>query len=172
MKQGNNLFSHLLSILALPFMATVVIPSLIHSFIKTNWISFFHVLNESLIDFIGGLLFGIGAVLFGATVFLFAKVGKGTLAPWAPPEKFVVVGPYKHVRNPMLCGVNLMLMGIALFLKNENIILWQVLFLVINTIYFIKSEEPDLVKRFGADYELYKKNVGRWIPRLRGWEME
>ncbi len=171
MKQSNNLWSHLLSVLALPFMATVAVPWAIHTFINIKVVSFFNHINETLSDFLSGFVMSIGFLLFLWTVLLFAKVGKGTLAPWAPPVKFVIVGPYKYVRNPMLCGVNLMLIGVALLLKNENILLWMILFLAINTLYFVKSEEPNLEKRFGADYKLYKKNVGRWIPRLRGWKM-
>jgi protein-S-isoprenylcysteine O-methyltransferase Ste14 len=31
-------------------------------------------------------------------------------------------------------------------------------------------EEPTLRKMFGADYEKYCRNVGRWVPRLRAWK--
>jgi protein-S-isoprenylcysteine O-methyltransferase Ste14 len=30
-------------------------------------------------------------------------------------------------------------------------------------------EEKSLKKRFGDNYRLYKKNVPRWIPRVRPW---
>ena len=60
--------------------------------------------------------FWIGAVLAAAgfamavwTVRLFATAGQGTPAPWAPPRKLVILGPYRHVRNPMLSSVNVML---------------------------------------------------------------
>ena len=33
----------------------------------------------------------------------------------------------------------------------------------------ITSEEPGLEKRFGAEYVEYKRNVPRWIPRLKPW---
>ena len=170
MKRSNSLSSHLLSILALPFMVTAIAPWLIHTFIKTKWFSFFHFIDNILSNFISGFVMSIGFLLFLWTMVLFAKVGKGTLAPWAPPEKFVVVGPYKYVRNPMICAVNLFLIGIAFLLKNENIIIWQIIFMIINTIYFIKKEEPDLENRFGVDYVLYKKHVGRWLPRIKGWK--
>jgi hypothetical protein len=31
-------------------------------------------------------------------------------------------------------------------------------------------EEPHLHKRFGADYDEYRRNVPRWIPRITAWE--
>ena len=46
---------------------------------------------------------------------LFATIGHGTLAPWNPPEKLVVRGVYRHVRNPMITGVFCILLGEAVF---------------------------------------------------------
>jgi protein-S-isoprenylcysteine O-methyltransferase Ste14 len=43
---------------------------------------------------------------------------------------------------------------------------WAVVFITINHIYFIFSEEPGLEKRFGEPYRLYKSSVPRWLPRL------
>ena len=50
-----------------------------------------------------------GILLAGWTTRLFVDRGDGTPAPWDPPTKLVVVGPYRHVRNPMIAGVLLML---------------------------------------------------------------
>ena len=36
------------------------------------------------------VLLSIGLVLFVATVTLFGRIGKGTLAPWNPPQHLVV----------------------------------------------------------------------------------
>jgi protein-S-isoprenylcysteine O-methyltransferase Ste14 len=47
---------------------------------------------------------------------------------------------------------------------------WAILVFIINTVYFIFSEEPGLQKRFGEEYVEYKKNVPRWIPRLKPWK--
>ncbi|MDR0392209.1 MAG: hypothetical protein LBH59_09910, partial [Planctomycetaceae bacterium] len=49
---------------------------------------------------IGVVLFIFGLIFAGWTMRLFATRGKGTAAPWNPPKKLVVSGPYKHVRNP------------------------------------------------------------------------
>jgi len=45
----------------------------------------------------------------------FYAVGKGTLAPWAPPERLVVVGLYRIVRNPMYMSVVVLVAGTALW---------------------------------------------------------
>ena len=121
--------------------------------------------------------FWIGAVLGAAglamavwTVRLFASVGEGTPAPWAPPAKLVVRGPYRHVRNPMLSAVNVVLAAESLLFGSWYILGWMLVFFALNMTYFIRSEEPALERRFGESYRLYKANVPRWIPRWRGWD--
>ena len=106
------------------------------------------------------------------TVRLFAGVGEGTPAPWAPPAKLVVRGPYRHVRNPMISSVLVMLAAESLLLGSWHIAGWTVVFFVLNAIYFAKVEEPVLERRFGESYRLYKANVPRWVPRWRGWDIE
>ena len=101
---------------------------------------------------------------------MFVTAGEGTPAPWAPPAKLVVRGPYRHVRNPMLSAVNVMLAAEALLLGSWYIAGWMAVFVVLNTVYFIRREEPALERRFGESYRLYKANVPRWIPRWRPWD--
>ena len=66
----------------------------------------------------------------------------------------------------MLMGVNLVLVAEALLLQSIPILLWMITFVILNTIYFALSEEPQLEKRFGEAYRDYKRHVPRWIPRL------
>ena len=101
---------------------------------------------------------------------LFMNVGRGTLAPWAPPKKLVVIGRYCYVRNPMISGVLIALLGESVVFGSIAIFSWFILFFVINHVYFIHSEEPGLVKRFGSEYLSYRNNVPRWIPRLSPWK--
>jgi protein-S-isoprenylcysteine O-methyltransferase Ste14 len=70
----------------------------------------------------------------------------------------------------MILSVIIMVIGEAMLFESFWIALLAILFFVINTIYFIFSEEPGLEKRFGAEYSEYKKNVPRWVPRLRPWK--
>src|SRR5438132_93883 len=65
---------------------------------------------------VGALLLLAGLTLVVATVRLFATEGKGTLAPWDPPRRMVVRGPYRYVRNPMISGVLTILLGEAALL--------------------------------------------------------
>jgi protein-S-isoprenylcysteine O-methyltransferase Ste14 len=117
----------------------------------------------------GSILVLLGLTLLVWTVTLFVRIGRGTLAPWNPTRKLVLAGPYAHSRNPMISGVACTLAGEALALGSLRIATWAALFIAVNHVYFIVFEEPGLVKRFGSEYEEYKRNVPRWILRRQPW---
>ncbi len=117
----------------------------------------------------GALLAAAGLAMLAWTVALFIRVGRGTLAPWDPTHKLVVRGPYAHVRNPMITGVLAILIGEATAFGARPLWTWAAVFVTINHVYFLLSEEPGLADRFGADYDEYKRHVPRWIPRLSAW---
>ena len=110
---------------------------------------------------------GIGLFFCIWTATLFVKFGKGTPAPWDPPKKLVIRGPYCYVRNPMIISVLFMLLAEALLFHSWPIAAWLMVFFIGNSIYFPLVEEKSLEKRFGDDYREYKAHVRRWIPRLR-----
>jgi len=116
------------------------------------------------------LLLGAGLGLAVWTCRLFVRVGKGTPAPWDPPEQLVIEGPYRFVRNPMISSVLMMLAGETLLLGSWPIAMWLVVFFVGNAIYFPLAEEKELRRRFGAAYDRYAEHVPRWIPRLSPWQ--
>lgn len=119
---------------------------------------------------IGAALAALGVALVAWTATLFARVGRGTIAPWDPTSRLVVLGPYRHVRNPMISGVLAMLLGEAALAGSVPILLWFAGVLAVNAAYLPLVEEPGLRRRFGADYDAYKANVPRWLPRLSLWE--
>ena len=127
---------------------------------------------EQLLFWLALLPAGMGIGLAVWTVRLFAKIGNGTPAPWEPPQKLVIRGPYRHVRNPMITGVLLLLLAEALLFQSWPIAVWMGIFFIGNAIYFPLVEEKGLEKRFGDDYRKYKTHVPRWIPRLRPWYPE
>ena len=154
----------------LPIAVTILMPLLI-LFLTSwmpGWLLLFPLnylaLALSIVSLFGGLY------LLGSTIMLFARIGQGTLAPWIPTQKLVVHGIYRHVRNPMITGVLLILLGESLLFGSIWIYLWFLFFLIGNHYYFIKSEEPGLVRRFGEEYVRYAQNVPRWIPRRTPWD--
>jgi protein-S-isoprenylcysteine O-methyltransferase Ste14 len=117
----------------------------------------------------GAALTCVGLLLMYRTISLFAREGDGTLAPWDPPRRLVVRGPYRYVRNPMITGVITILIGEAVLFGSPWVLAWAAAFLAINAIWFPRVEEPGLVKRFGSDYEEYRRQVPRWVPRRTPW---
>ena len=165
-------FAHLRAIVLLPFFVTVVIP-IILTYLTNDFylIPFKHL--KGFIFYSLGLFFSfIGILLFIQSIILFHKIGKGTLAPWDPTKNLIVKGLYRYHRNPMITGVLCILIAEAIWLKSFYIFCWALLFFLVNHFYFILSEEPGLVKRFGEEYVEYKNNVPRWIPRLKPWRPE
>lgn len=160
--ENPSLLRHLRDVLLLPFTVSVVIPYFIYNAERQL------VQEHNLLMKVCGLIVALSGIsMLVYTISLFGRFGKGTLAPWSPTQKLVVAGPYRYCRNPMITGVLAILLGEAGFLNSADIFRWAGLFFIINTIYFILKEEPDLEKRFGEEYRIYKQNVPRWIPRFR-----
>ncbi len=166
-----TILRHLLAILLLPFVMVVVVPHWLlrgWAMSDTRWAQ--GTTSALAGDLAGAVVFLLGFGLFAWCISLFGRVGKGTLAPWDPTQRLVAVGPYQHVRNPMISSVVTMVFGEALFHGSRVLAIWAATFLAFNHIYFLLSEEPGLERRFGADYRLHKSAVPRWIPRLTPWK--
>jgi protein-S-isoprenylcysteine O-methyltransferase Ste14 len=118
---------------------------------------------------LGLALIASGFALWLWTVRLFARVGRGTLAPWDPTERLVVEGPYRHVRNPMITAVTIVLAGEAALFGSSSLLIWLAAFVAINHVYFRVFEEPGLEARFGEEYRTYRRQVPRWLPRRTPW---
>jgi protein-S-isoprenylcysteine O-methyltransferase Ste14 len=162
------LLRHLVSVLILPITATVLIPRWIarRYEVLLGWPSS---RGEWAAAAAGSALLLVGLLLFAASLRMFFTFGRGTLAPWDPPRRLVVRGPYRYVRNPMISGVVLILFATALCLRSQPHAIWALLFLAINVVYFPLIEEPMLEEKFGNEYRTYKRNVRRFIPRVTPW---
>jgi len=161
---------HLLSILLLPFLVVVIVPYwLLSTFTASDTLWIDGSLSGWLLRWAGAVLLVGGLGLFSWCVSLFARVGRGTLAPWDPTRNLVAVGPYRYVRNPMISSVALMLLGQALLWHSTAIGIWTGAFILINHLYFVFLEEPGLESRFGESYRRYKARIPRWLPRIRFW---
>jgi protein-S-isoprenylcysteine O-methyltransferase Ste14 len=115
----------------------------------------------------------IGAALIGLPVptmldFLwrFVRDGRGTPAPFAPPQRLVVTGPLRHVRNPAYLCADAMLVGQGLLLGSTAVLAYAAVTALAFHLLVVLYEEPALHATFGADYDAYCAAVPRWIPRL------
>ena len=101
----------------------------------------------------------------------FGWTGLGTPAPIAPPQRLVVVGLYRYVRNPMYVGFIAGWTGLWMVFGHANA---SAIFIlgaaVVGVALFVRLyEEPTLRKMFGREYDEYCRNVPRWLPRRRAW---
>jgi protein-S-isoprenylcysteine O-methyltransferase Ste14 len=101
----------------------------------------------------------------------FGRTGHGTPAPMAPPQRLVVVGFYRYVRNPMYLGSLVGWAGLwVAFGRVTTVAITVASVIVLGVVLFVVLyEEPTLRKMFGAEYEEYCTNVRRWVPRMRPW---
>lgn len=101
----------------------------------------------------------------------FGKTGRGTPAPFAPPQRLVVAGFYRYVRNPMYLGFFVGWAGLWIMFGRANATTLATAGVVVLGvhIFVMAYEEPTLTRTFGNQYEEYCRNVPRWIPRLRPW---
>ena len=117
----------------------------------------------------GGVLVIVGLYICWVTVSLFTDHGKGTPAPWAPPKILVIIGIYRYVRNPMMMGVWCVLIGEANLFMSIGVLIWFLMFFIGSILLVPLWEETDLERRFGKSYQEYKREVPRWIPRIKAW---
>jgi len=117
----------------------------------------------------GAFLVCCGAVILLWCVRDFYVAGRGTLAPWDPPRRLVVVGLYRFTRNPMYVGVLTVVLGWSVLAGSWPLAAyWCVLALGfhLRTIWY---EERRLAEQFGADWQRYRAAVPRWRPRPTPW---
>jgi protein-S-isoprenylcysteine O-methyltransferase Ste14 len=116
----------------------------------------------------GWMVVAVGAAIALPCIWEFAWRGLGTPAPFDPPRRLVVSGPYRWVRNPMYVGMGIALIGEATVYPHVTrailvtvVVLWAAV-----TAFIMGYEEPVLQRSFGTDYDAYCRSVRRWIPRL------
>jgi protein-S-isoprenylcysteine O-methyltransferase Ste14 len=119
---------------------------------------------------LGVVLLAAGLIVLVQAFVRFVVEGLGTPAPVAAPERLVVGGVYRYVRNPMYVAVVAAIVGQALLLGQLGLLLYGAAVWLVTAAFVRFYEEPTLTRRFGADYEAYRRAVPAWWPRLRPWK--
>ena len=116
---------------------------------------------------VAGMVIGTaGAAVALWCIFTFAFIGRGTPAPFDPPRRLVIRGPYGFVRNPMYIGDGLALFGAALYYQSWPLLGYAGLFMLITHFFVVLYEEPTLQRTFQQEYEEYCRRVRRWWPTV------
>ncbi len=126
-------------------------------------------LSESSWDLTLRLFLGLSLAILGGGIAMlgvkkFQKY-KTSVNPLAPNQTHTIVrdGIYAYTRNPMYVGFAVLLSALALLLGKLILLLWVVFFIIYITRFQIKPEEEFLSKKFGKQFEDYKKSVRRWL---------
>lgn len=117
----------------------------------------------------GYVVICLGFILLLWCVRDFYVSGKGTLAPWCPPQNLVVVGLYRYLRNPMYLSVLSILVGWCIVSGSLILIVYTISIAIMFHLRVLRHEEPWLAEEFGEDWQSYSEAVGRWLPRFRPW---
>lgn len=125
--------------------------------------------DSPLLRAVGTILLLLGGLALLECFFRFAWIGLGTPAPLAPPQRLIVSGLYRHVRNPMYVSVIALVLGQALLLGQAWLLVYGVVGWALFHGFVLAYEEPVLSRSFPEDYARYKAAVPRWIPRLSPW---
>lgn len=104
---------------------------------------------------------GIGLLLW--CVRDFSVAGRGTLAPWAPPEHLVVIGLYRLSRNPMYIAVLTILCGWAATFGSRTLFIYVAFIAVAFHLRVVFGEETWLARPHGAQWTAYRAHVPRWV---------
>ena len=138
------------------------------------WISHWRIQTAFLgiqpLRFVGGILIALGTAGILDSFLRFAVQGLGTPAPVFPTRHLVVTGLYHYVRNPIYVAVVSTILGQALIFGNVRLLEYGGLVWLFFHVFVLVYEEPTLRASFGAEYEVFCKEVPRWIPRLTSWD--
>ncbi|MBN1529494.1 MAG: isoprenylcysteine carboxylmethyltransferase family protein [Thermoleophilaceae bacterium] len=150
-----------LFLVAAPGTAAVLVPWLLTGFESEDpWIG---------LRLAGWVLIAAGAAVVLHAFWRFVAEGLGTPAPPAAPQRLVVGGIYRHVRNPMYVAVLAVILGEALVLGRPVLLAYAAALWAVFAAFVRFYEEPTLAARFGAGYDAYRSAVPAWLPRLRPW---
>jgi len=148
---------------------TALFISLVLIYVPARLLSWSGIVRPAAIEVqqVAGTVIGAaGAAVALWCIFTFASIGRGTPAPFDPPRRLVIQGPYCFVRNPMYIGAGLALASAALFCESLPLLGYTSLFFLATHRFVVWYEEPTLRRTFGQEYEAYCRQVRRWWPSV------
>jgi protein-S-isoprenylcysteine O-methyltransferase Ste14 len=164
MRRIAAIFGSIVFFFIAPFTIAGLIP-----WVLTHWQVQSPEFAKPLAQAVGASLAAIGALLLIDSFARFAIKGLGTPAPVFPTKHLVVSGLYRHVRNPMYVGVVSAILGQALMFASTTLAVYGALMWLAFHLFVLGYEEPTLRQTFGDEYDAFRRNVPRWIPRIIPW---
>lgn len=108
----------------------------------------------------------LGVVLWllldGSATVRFRRAGT-SMIPFKPTTALVTSGAYRFTRNPMYVGMAALYVAIAV----GSGVIWALILLPLVILavdrLVIAREEPYLARKFGPEYDAYRRRVRRWV---------
>lgn len=95
-----------------------------------------------------------------------STLGDGTPLPSAMPNRLVIAGPYRWIRNPMAVAGIVQGAAIGLILQSWLVVAYAVVGSLVWNYAVRPLEEADLQGRFGEEFQQYRDTVRCWIPQV------
>jgi len=114
---------------------------------------------------VGWVVLALASALGICSAAVMSSLGRGTPLPSAMPNRLVIAGPYRWVRNPMAVSGVVQAASVGLILQSWLVVVYAVGGALLWNYGIRPLEEQDLASRFGADYQRYRGAVLCWIPR-------
>ena len=130
-------------------------------------LSGWHLAEAAALRWAGALLLLLALPVFVDFLVRFVREGRGTPAPGADPERLVIGGAFRYVRNPGYVGVLGLIVGQSLLFASPAVLGHAAIMALAFHLFVVLYEEPHLRQKFGTEYEEYQRRVPRWLPRLR-----
>jgi protein-S-isoprenylcysteine O-methyltransferase Ste14 len=146
-----------------PLIAFMALPCMVAFVVPAAWLRYSN--HNRAAHPVGFVLITLGIVALLWCVRDFYVSGKGTLAPWAPPQRLVIIGLYRYSRNPMYVSVLLVLLGWAFTFGSVGLFVYTIAVLIAFHLRVVFGEEPWLARRYGSEWESYVSRVPRWLWR-------
>lgn len=111
-----------------------------------------------------GLLLIAGSGALAVPAILAFRAAGTSVEPWKASQALVTAGIFRWVRNPMYVGLILLLVGLAVLLASDWMLVLTVVFVFALHYGVVKREERYLESKFGNAYRRYRDAVPRY-----GW---
>ena len=109
---------------------------------------------------------GVIAIACGLLVWTFRSLGTNLTDTVVTRQKHTLVlhGPYRWIRHPFYDSAASLMVAISMIAANWFLVMGVVVFslLILRT----RTEEANLVARFGDSYRTYMERTGRFLPRI------
>jgi len=95
-----------------------------------------------------------------------SAIGHGTPLPAAMPNRLVIAGPYRYVRNPMAVASIVQGAAVGLLLTSWMVVAYAIAGAMLWNFGVRPHEEADLEQRFGNTFRRYRDTIRCWTPRF------